>query len=305
MNVVDRSFNLRSEIRRLVLGWFHPSTLAFEKTRAELNEELRAHWKPNSIDVYELIQENWEADPEQTGSANPGSKDTRFIVFIDPSFDVDWISMADLESRTEHCVSIAESIGAKRCKHLPCEQLLEFRRIIGHAIVAGICGDSEQSCKLSDSAALFLKERTIERSRSWTLSYAHALILGFSAALAPFYLHDTLFGSSKTFPLILSAIQGGVIGAYLSVIQKAGRGEWDAAAGRGLHLLEVFTKLFAGALLGGIAFGFSQSIDAPPSLKGIVPDVYSAFILGLVAGFFERMIPKMISNYSETKTSDS
>jgi hypothetical protein len=97
--------------------------------------------------------------------------------------------------------------------------------------------------------------------------------------------------------LLWTAIQGGIIGAYLSLVQRAGRGEWDAAAGRGLHNIEVLTKLFAGGILGGLAFALTRSVHAPSWVKEITPDGYSALIFGVVAGLFERTIPRIISTY--------
>ena len=172
---------------------------------------------------------------------------------------------------------------------------------MGQAIVNGIRGETEQSSKLTNDAAQFLKERTVERSRSWTLTYAHLVFVVSSAILSFLFSMSNMWHCWQIIDpsLLWLAIQGGIIGAYLSVVRKAGRGEWDAAAGRSLHLLEVFTKLFAGGILGGIAFVLSRSVDAPLSLKQIAPDEYSALLLGIAAGLFEQLIPKMISTYSD------
>jgi len=148
-----------------------------------------------------------------------------------------------------------------------------------------------------------LKQRTVERSRCWTLISAHVFLVIFSTALALYcsVQNTPAFWQSADSYLVLLAIQGGVIGAYLSIIQKAGRGEWDAAAGLMIHSVEVVTKLFAGGVLGGIVFALSRSAHAPPSLKAITPDSFSLFIFGVAAGLFERLIPKMISTYTKSE----
>lgn len=302
MSFLDKTLNARMEARRFVLGWLNPRKLATEKARADLNVELNERWKPYTIDVYELILESLDDKARKKG-ADSDEQDDSFLVFLDAELDVDWISKSDMSPGAAKCVSFAESIGARRCGHLPREQVLEFKRLVGQAIVNGIREEAEQSCKLAEDAAEFLKDRTVERSRSWTLTSAHIFVLVFSVILA------LLIDASSGIPLLQTtdrgllwlAIQGGIIGAYLSVVQKAGRGEWDAAAGRLLHHIEVFTKLFAGGTLGFIAFALSRSIHAPPSLKGIVPDGYSALLLGVAAGLFERQIPKMISTYSNSE----
>jgi hypothetical protein len=113
------------------------------------------------------------------------------------------------------------------------------------------------------------------------------------------YLDSSLSQSS-----LLSATLGGVLGAYLSLIQKSSSGVCDSAAGIQLHRIEAFTKIFSGALLGFVALMLSQS-DFAPEVLNTLDDVdgYSLFILGFAAGFIERLIPRMISNYSETLNS--
>lgn len=307
MNFVDKALHFRQELRRFVWGWVRPQILASEMARAELNRELKERWKPHSIEVYELILDTSEPNQISDPSTARESKDKRFIVFIDPDFDIDWITDCEMDAGADKSVSIAESIGARRCKHLPREQILELKRLVGQAIINGIRGETEESLKLTEGAAQFLKDRTVERSRSWTLTSAHFFVLLFSAVLALFWHFSgtlLLWQTTDAF-LLWAAIQGGLIGAYLSVVQKAGRGEWDAAAGESLHRVEVFTRLWAGGTLGGIAFALARSAHAPESLKGIVPDTYSALILGVVAGLFERTIPKMISSYSNFQKSDN
>jgi hypothetical protein len=294
MNFLEKSFEFRITARRFILVWFRPATLVTEKSREELNATLKKHWPNNSIQVHELVFENWNP-PQPPREGEAAAPSDNFIVFIDPEFDVDWISDAALEEDAAECVSRADSIGARRCQHLPREQVLELKRLIGQAIVTGIGGNIEQSRKLTSEAAHFLKDRTIERSRAWTLASAHCLIFVFAAVL--WILLPTALECSIAFWL---ATAGGVIGAYLSLIQKAGSGEWDAASGLGIHVLEVFTKLIAGATFGGISYAISQSVNAPPSIKAVTPDSYSIFIFGLAAGLFERLIPKMVSKYSKT-----
>src|ERR1035437_7984597 len=119
------------------------------------------------------IHENWEAKAPTTQPGENHQPDN-FIVFIDPELDIDWINDGTSTQAQIQCMSLAESVGARRCSHLPREQVLEFKRLIGQAIVNGICGDAKQSCSLTETAAQFLKDRTIERSRAWTLASAHS-----------------------------------------------------------------------------------------------------------------------------------
>lgn len=302
MSPIDKSLEFRNRARRLILGWFKPSILASERSREELNSSLQTHWPDSPIKVFELIHEDWEPPAPTTP---PTQINDHFIVFIDPELAIDWINNGNGNETELQCISLAESIGARRCGHLPREQVLEFRRLLGQAIVNAIRGNPKQSCALAETAAQFIKDRTIERSRAWTLASAHSLLLGAAATAVVCFslplLHTLLSGAPGS---IWFSAAGGLIGAYLSVLQKAGSGEWDAASGFGIHLLEVLTKFAAGTLFGCIAFAISQSVHAPASIKALTPDNASLFMFGFVAGFIERVIPKMVSTYSESFTND-
>ncbi len=297
MNVTDWIFIKRAELRRAFWTVANPKVLETETRRAAFNKELQGHWAPQSIDVYELIWEHWETD-DKVRSEN--RKDERFIVYIDPDMDIDWINNSDPGADGEKCVLIAESIGAKRCKHLPREHLLEFRRMIGHALVSGLQDQVEISKKLSNEAFLFLRDRTIERSRSWTLTSAHLLLCVWGSVwMIGWHLHWSSYSRVHEHIFGSLAFLGGIVGAYLSVVQKAGRGSWEAASGRWLHLLEAFTKIVAGGIFGEIALLIAHSSWAPPPIVALVANNASGFLVGVAAGFCERLIPKIISTYAK------
>ena len=316
MSFVDFCLRQRSALRKLCMGLFCPQKLSEEASRAELNESLRQHWPEYKIQVYELIREDWEPSPAVAPTAplvvspqpnapptgNPQPKLPNFIVFIDPAFDLDWIFDGNTSAKISEKITEAEAVGGRNCKHLPIPQLLEFKRLIGHAIVAAIRSDGTQSTRLSKEAAQYLRDRTIERSRYWSLREAHLLTTAFAVLL---YLvncrEPRLFGflPQETQASLLLASFGGLLGAYLSIVQKAGKGQWDSSSGVGLHRIEILTQLFTGILLGGIAFAVAHSRHAPKSIAAAASDAYALFILGIGAGLFERFIPKMISRYTE------
>jgi hypothetical protein len=303
MGLTENSLDFRKRARTLTLGWFRPSILEAEQLRAQLNKSVQEHWKDPSFKLHELIHEDWE--PPADEKSKNGSESENFIVGIDPEFDVDWINDGDTSEEQGECISQAEAIGARRCRHLPPDQILELKRLIGQAVVNAITGNPKLSRSLTQQAAQFLRERTIERSRVWTLASAHSLLLcaGFTATFCQTrpILQDMLGGVPIGLWL---AAAGGLLGAYLSVVQKAGSGEWDAASGLPIHILEVFTKLAAGTFFGGIAFVLSNSVHAPAAIKALTPDNASFFMFGIAAGIGERLIPKMISTYSEAFTKE-
>jgi hypothetical protein len=302
MGFVEKALLFRESLRRLVLGWVSPSTLRSEKMRAELNQELKTRWPEHTIDVYELIIElnDRAINTDPTGTTSPAVENEAYIVFIDADIDVDWIAKTDPSANACKLISYAESIGAKRCKHLPPEQALEFKRLVGQAVANGIREDGEECVRLGREAAKFLKDRTVERSRSWTLTSAHAfaIILTLLIGLTASQFILTYAEEIQEYFFAWASIQGGLMGAYLSVIDKAGRGEWDAAAGKSMHYIETFSKLFAGSVLGAMAYALARSVHAPSYFKTATTDICSVMVIGFCAGLFERTIPKMISTYS-------
>ena len=286
-------------MRTFFLGWLRPEILVTEKFRKELNEVLQGHWKDDPIEVHELVLEQWNENVAD-GRDGEVEKSSNFIVYIDQELGVDWLAKWDLDKKPSECVSSAEAVGARRCQHLPREQVLELKRMVGQAIVSGIRGNIKQSCDLTKEAAQFLKDRTVERSRAWTLTSAHCVLaIMVIAVLSAFKRIPDQGWLSTDIAGVLIGVSGGLIGAYLSLIQKAGRGDWDAASGRWIHVLEVFSKIVAGAVFGGIAIALSRSVHAPPSLKTISLDSFSMFLLGVVSGLFERKIPRMLSKYAD------
>jgi hypothetical protein len=298
MSFLEKSLSFRSKFRELLLGWFNPEKLNAERTRAKVSKTLQNHWGADDIQVFELIRENWE---EKRSAGELQSEDGRqYAVFIDSELDVDWITKGELPANISHAITRADAVGGTHSKHLPREQRLEFKRIVAHSIVAAIRGGLEESRELTQKAEGFLKERTIERSRTWTLCFSHLAVLLLATVLVLLFFRFGSFAKPDVTAVItglMLATSGGLLGAYLSIIQKAGRGEWDAAAGKLAHVIEVATKLVAGIVLGGIAFAITQSTHAPGPIAATAPDHYSTFLFGFAAGFFERLIPKIVSSY--------
>jgi hypothetical protein len=296
MDCVADLISVRNKVRRLVLAFIAPGVLQAEAARKELNASLKSHWPDDPIEIFELIREDWK-DPKQ----HPAAVESNYIVFIDAQLEIDWIAEVPSMPGAQKCISLAESIGAQKCNHLPRPHVLHFRRLLGQAIVNAINGEIEQGCQLAEKAAEFLDDRTVELSRHWTLLNAFLIGVIFSlagAAIVSALRSVAITADSQSWLLAWLSVQGALAGAYLSIVQKAGRGRWDASAGPGAHFIEVFTKLFVGAIFGGFTFVITQSVQAPASLKLLAGDGCSMFLLGSAAGWGERLIPKIISTYA-------
>lgn len=111
---------MRKNARRFCLAWTSPHKLEVEDAREKLNIQLQEHWKPEPIEVYELIVEDWK-------KLTANEKDENYIVFIDPELELDWINNGEMTSEGEKACATANSIDARRSKHLPREQIRDHR----------------------------------------------------------------------------------------------------------------------------------------------------------------------------------
>ena len=288
---------MMKQVRDFLLSWLYPSVLEKEQRRLEMTVAVREHWKTHgSIHLYELIREDWDdtKDVENT-KATKASEHPNYIVFVDKDMEIDWITQENLPADRSKAVSYAESIGAKECKFLPKEKQLEIQRLIGQAIVCAIDGNIEESKQTADAALKSLQERTVEQSRWWSLCWAHIL------SLVSFILF-CYWRQYGAIPMVGWSIFGGIVGAYLFIVLKAGKGKWKATAGQRVHIIEVFSKISSGGVLGAVLFAITQTPLCPKMFEGFPQTIYLFFLLGTLAGFFERFVPRILSSYGDTTT---
>lgn len=86
----------------------------------------------------------------------------------------------------------------------------------------------------------------------------------------------------------------GCLGAFFSILCKAGKLEYDCEAGVFLNILEVVSRFFAAAIsayLAGQLFEADLLFTALKStqVSSVVPLIY------FVAGFSERLVPSIVS----------
>src|SRR2546423_1506100 len=133
---VQQCSELRGDAWRLFLAFFRPQKLESEQFRNKLEASIQQHWLSHPLTVYELIHENW--DPP---TAIPPPQPTEFfVVFINRDLDVDWVHNGTLPDDAAERVSQAEAVAARRCEHLPKDQVLELKRLVGQAIVIAMQG---------------------------------------------------------------------------------------------------------------------------------------------------------------------
>lgn len=89
----------------------------------------------------------------------------------------------------------------------------------------------------------------------------------------------------------------GMLGAFLSILQRSGRKDLDSAAGMWLHVLEVAARFCGGAVAGLIIVYISISPIAPEVFHGMALAPGGPQVLGFLAGFIDKLIPSIVSKY--------
>ena len=247
--------------------------------------DIQSHWKDHTIEVRELI---WER------KANVGERESKnfdYVVFIDIAGDLDWIcdddhSQKHLTSRSSTLIARALSIEALPCKQLAEEQWMAFKRMLGAAIVSALeesFGDAET---FMEQAQSYLRGRTEERSRMWTLLDSTVLLIVFSSVLL-----------MEVFDSVRVPFLFGLFGAYVSTVRSSGKRRTDASAGFFLHLVEACVRLMAGMILGLVGVQLFNCSLAPEVARSLCATDAGIRTVAFCAGLLDHFIPSMISAY--------
>lgn len=255
-----------------------------EKNRLDTEKLLNKHWsKIHRVHLNELIQERWNK-PAKGGKQ---IDDYNYVVFIDCEGDLDWV--ADDENSKEKIQESTSSLIAKimDAESYPTAALNDkyikaYKRMLGHAIVSAFENDRDSALSLYDHALQYLQRRVSEKSRFLTLAISTFLA--------------TLIGWSVK-ELNYMPLFWGLIGAYLSIVQRSVRRSTDANAGFRMHFVEVLVFLVAGMILGYLGVVILNSDIVPQLLKPLAETCNGEIIMAVAAGMLQGMIPSMIGKY--------
>lgn len=212
----------------------------------------------------------------------------RYIVFLDGNNEVDFETTDVYDNeylQSKERLNVVYNC-VEELEHRPAVQYLSpkkqksFARLLGNALAAELDMAEMVANQTLQMAEQFLKQRTTEISRCWLLLSA------FVAALFSWMLWQWFFPKDFIF--------FGCLGAFFSILCKAGKLEYDCEAGVFLNILEVVSRFFAAAIsayLAGQLFEADLLFTALKStqVSSVVPLIY------FVAGFSERLVPSIVT----------
>lgn len=211
-----------------------------------------------------------------------------YIVFLDGNTEVDFEVTDDYErehSQFKERFNVVYN-RVEELEHRPAVQYLSaaqkkaFTRLLGDALAAELDMAGAVADQTLQVAEQFLKQRTTEISRRWLL------LTAFGVAALSWVLWRWFFQKDFIF--------FGCLGAFFSILCKAGKLEYNCEAGLFLNVLEVVSRFFAAAISAYLAEQLFEADLLFTALKStqvssVVPLMY------FVAGFSERLVPSIVT----------
>jgi len=232
-------------------------------------------------------------------------KKGELYVYVDPVIDLEWgcndtfdrainATVRQNIRRVSNEIALLEPIA----HNWPDDLKLATKRLLGEAIVSAAEGDNEGALGAIAKAKDFIKDKSKQVSRYWTLFAC--LITGAVAAVIAIIetitRYSIIANVGRTPFLISMCFLLGCIGAVLFVVLKFGKQpNADSTAERHLHYLEGVARIvgggIAGILVGGmVKLGLILPIFSQPGTESM-----SMCMAAMVAGASERLAAGIIT----------
>lgn len=164
-----------------------------------------------------------------------------YIVFIDSSNDLDWITSKEYDERgykdPESYHEILNMVALLDCRpitHLSDINQFNFKRLLGEALARGLSHEYKKAFLIIDQAENFLFERGKELARLWYLrraGYTSLVIFFIGLSLWLFRGYSAIFLGESGFLIALTMVAGG-LGALTSIIFRMGDETFNCFSGK-------------------------------------------------------------------------
>ena len=216
-----------------------------------------------------------------------------YIVFIDPENDLDFVDERKISEDEEKYKPISEAISkiqraeAVQVSHLPEEQVMEFKKMLGTGMVNALNGNLNDIDKIIEDAKTYLNKRNREHSRKLFLYYG--LPTSVIAAILGLVLHYVFVSHDKW----IFGILFGILGSFVSIWTRYGRVLFTGHAQKWLHFLECVCRLFVGTIFAVVAM---VALSCKLILPGLTSsnELYAFILVSFVASFSERFVPSIV-----------
>jgi hypothetical protein len=187
---------------------------------------------------------------------------------------------------------------------LPTPWRINYKRMIGEAIVCSLKHDYNNAQKMLEKAAAYIADRTRDASRRWyaTSSVAVTIVVTL-VGLALWMLRDSVTQriGPTAFLICISGVMG-AWGALLSILMRLGRSHLDCAAGKRLHYIEGSLRIASGMLCAVvICIAIRAGLILTTFTSGEKLPLVTA-LATMIAGASERWVPSIIRQIDSSRT---
>jgi hypothetical protein len=227
-------------------------------------------------------------------------------VYVDTDIDLEWgcddkfDKALDASAAKQNVRRIANEIALLEpiAHNWPDDLKLGAKRLLGEAIVSAMEGDEIGAAGAIAKAKDFLKSKSKQVSRYWTLRAC--LVTGAVAALLSAIaaiLRNQIIGfTGQTQFLLLLCFFAGCIGALLFVVLKLGKQpNVDSTAERHLHYLEGVARIVGGGIAGVLVGGMVKLGLILPVFSQSGMETLAMCIAAMLAGASERLAAGIIT----------
>jgi len=233
-----------------------------------------------------------------------------YIVFVDYVGDLDWRRDDKAEEFTKnsqydcHVSEVQNEVSALEplVRNWPRDVKFSAKRLLGEALARVFHCDRDNALEATKKAKKFIRDKSREVSRYWTLqactaSAAVAIALGVCAIWQSALLTQ-LFGQTPY--LLFLAACAGATGALLSIILRLGKLSFDVTAERRLHYAEGLARIIAGGLAGVLIGALVKVGVFLPVFSQATQITTAMCAAALIAGASERLVPTIIAKVEST-----
>jgi len=273
--------------------------------KVTFKDEIPCKWKDEKVKYLIRYRHDEKDSPD-------------FIVYIDFQDDINWSHDGNTSNNSPSelpTTQITEGIE----KTLTEVALLEMKvqnwdtsikyqvkRLLGEIIVQAF--SNRETEELIKEAKQFIAVKHIEISRAWILRYSFmATLLSTGLVFFAFLALDHKFvilNHVDWLTLCLLATGMGGIGAFYSILARAGNMHYNGMLEKMLHKYEAWARIATGAI-SGLFSPFIVKMEVLLPTIFTESNVASVLALAFIAGVSERLVPSIISMVERSEPSQT
>ena len=241
------------------------------------------------------------------------SKDGEMVIFVDNELDLDWeahgkiCQLIDQTPLRESVSKIISGIAALEpiAHNWPDDLKLTSKRLLGEALASVLREDPEGANDALASARKFVKAKSRQVSRYWTLQAC--LVTGGLAAMAGIIeviCRTCIIGLiGKTTFLLSLCFWAGCVGALLFVVMRFGtQPRVDSTAEKHLHYLEAVARIVGGGIAGILVGGMVKLGLVLPVFGQTGMETLAMCASAMIAGASERLAAGIVTKVENNET---